>query len=90
VPRILAPIVQCLEQIERIYTEDEGVKNLIKRSFGGLEKLKKDILYDFFKTAFDGSGKRVGGREGGREGRKEGERMGGYAIQRWECSFSCH
>jgi len=61
--------VQCLEQIERIYTEDEGVKNLIKRSFGGLEKLKKNILYDFFKTAFDGSGMvwREGGREGGRE-----------------------
>lgn len=56
VPRILAPIVQCLEQAERIYQEDEGVRNLIKKSFGGLEKLKKDILHDFFRNAFDGSG----------------------------------
>eukprot|EP00952_Eustigmatos_sp_NYUAD-ZCMA_P007673 32370-Eustigmatos_ZCMA.PRE.1 len=40
----------------RIYKEDEGVKRLIDLSFGGLHKCKKDILYDFFKTAFDGSG----------------------------------
>lgn len=59
-PRILAPIVQCLEQAERIYHEDDGVRNLIKRSFGGLEKLKKDILHDFFRNAFDGSGAFVG------------------------------
>ena len=57
VPRILAPIVQCLEQAERVYQEDDGVRNLIKKSFGGLEKLKKDILHDFFRNAFDGSGK---------------------------------
>jgi hypothetical protein len=56
VPRILAPIVQCLEQAERVHDEDEGVRNLIQRSFGGLEKLKKDILHDFFRNAFDGSG----------------------------------
>lgn len=56
VPRILAPIVQCLEQAERVYHEDDGVRGLIKRSFGGLEKLKKDILHDFFRNAFDGSG----------------------------------
>lgn len=48
--------MQCLEQAERIYHEDDGVRNLIKRSFGGLEKLKKDILHDFFRNAFDGSG----------------------------------
>lgn len=59
VPRILAPIVQCLEQAERIYQEDDGVRNLIKKSFGGLEKLKKDILHDFFRNAFDGSGEYV-------------------------------
>ena len=56
VPRILAPIIQCIEQIERINQEDEGVRDLVKRSFGGLEKLKKDILFDFFRNAFDGSG----------------------------------
>ena len=59
VPRILAPIVQCLVQAERVYQEDDGVRNLIKKSFGGLEKLKKDILHDFFRNAFDGSGEYV-------------------------------
>lgn len=30
--------------------------SLAYNSFGGLETLKRDILYDFFKSAFDGSG----------------------------------
>jgi Protein of unknown function (DUF2009). len=56
VPRILAPIVNCLENLERICEEDDGVSKLIENGFGGVEQLKKDILYDFFKSAFDGSG----------------------------------
>jgi len=50
--------------------EDEGVRNLVNRNYKGLATLKKDILYDFFKTAFDGSGG-WGGREGEREETRE-------------------
>jgi len=56
VPRILSPIVSCLENIERICEEDDGIDKLVRDGFGGVEQLKKDILYDFFKSAFDGSG----------------------------------
>eukprot|EP00559_Dactyliosolen_fragilissimus_P004779 CAMPEP_0184865140 /NCGR_PEP_ID=MMETSP0580-20130426/17097_1 /TAXON_ID=1118495 /ORGANISM="Dactyliosolen fragilissimus" /LENGTH=827 /DNA_ID=CAMNT_0027364215 /DNA_START=162 /DNA_END=2645 /DNA_ORIENTATION=+ len=56
VPRILGPIVTCLENLERLVEDDAGIKCFIYDGFGGLEKLKKDILYDFFRSAFDGSG----------------------------------
>lgn len=56
VPRILGPIVACLENLERLYDEDDGIKVLVDDGFGGLDKLRKDILYDFFRYAFDGSG----------------------------------
>ncbi len=56
VPRILSPIVSCLENLERICEEDDGVDKFIETGFGGVEQVKKDILYDFFKSAFDGSG----------------------------------
>ena len=55
VPRILGPIVSCLENLERIVEEDDGIKEMVE-GFGGYEKVRKDILYDFFKSAFDGSG----------------------------------
>ena len=57
VPAILGPIITCLEQLDRIYKDDEGIHKMIDQCFGGLHKVKKDILYDFFKCAFDGSGK---------------------------------
>jgi hypothetical protein len=56
VPRILAPIVSCLEQTEKLYNENDGIRMFIDDGFGGFYRLKKDILYDFFKSAFDGSG----------------------------------
>jgi len=56
VPRILTPIVVCLENIEALCDKDDGVKAYVQSAFGGIEALKKDILYDFFKSAFDGSG----------------------------------
>ena len=46
----------CLENLERICDENDGIDKYIKHSFGGLERVKKDILYDFFRSAFDGSG----------------------------------
>jgi Protein of unknown function (DUF2009) len=56
VPRILGPIVTCLEVLEQICEKDEGIKKMINNEFGGYDKVRKDILYDFFKSAFDGSG----------------------------------
>ena len=55
-PRILNPIVICLENLEKIYEKDDGIKHMVDDGFGGLETLRKDILYDFFRSAFDGSG----------------------------------
>ena len=56
VPRFLGPIVSCLENLERICEEDDGIADMIENGFGGLERLRKDVLYDFFRSAFDGSG----------------------------------
>lgn len=56
VSRILGPIVSCLEQLAVLYDKDGHIQNLINTGYGGLEKLKKDILFDFFRSAFDGSG----------------------------------
>jgi Protein of unknown function (DUF2009) len=48
--------VSCLENLERIYAQDEGIRKFVDNGYGGVEKLRKDILYDFFRSAFDGSG----------------------------------
>ncbi|CAN0187466.1 unnamed protein product, partial [Ectocarpus sp. 8 AP-2014] len=56
VSRILGPIVSCLEQLVVLYDKDEHIQNLIDTGYGGLETLRKDILFDFFRSAFDGSG----------------------------------
>ena len=56
VPRILGPIVSCLENLEKICEKDDGVRKMVEDGFGGMEKLRKYILYDFFRSAFDGSG----------------------------------
>jgi len=55
VSRILNPIVICIQQIDEL-TKDKGLHSYIQNSFGGAEKLKKEILRDFFMHAFDGSG----------------------------------
>jgi len=54
VSRILNPVVLCIEKIDDII-EDKKIQKYIEL-FGGPEKLKKDILSDFFRHAFDGSG----------------------------------
>jgi hypothetical protein len=56
VSRILAPIVLCLEQIEEMAEKDGSIEQYVQDGYGGVEHLKKDILWDFFKSAFDGSG----------------------------------
>ena len=55
VPRILNPIVLVLDEIPRI-VKDPGVSNYIKSSFGSVDRCRKEILADFFRHGFDGSG----------------------------------
>ena len=56
VPRILGPIIVCLEVLDKMVSADDNLEAFIDKQFGGLEVVTKDILYDFFKCAFDGSG----------------------------------
>eukprot|EP01125_Pyxidicula_operculata_P021134 TRINITY_DN8036_c0_g1_i1.p1 TRINITY_DN8036_c0_g1~~TRINITY_DN8036_c0_g1_i1.p1 ORF type:complete len:515 (+),score=131.51 TRINITY_DN8036_c0_g1_i1:78-1622(+) len=55
IPRILVPIVHAIEQIDEIIN-NKATNVFIDKAFGGPEKAKKDILVDFFRYGFDGSG----------------------------------
>ena len=55
VPRILNPIVQVIEAIPRC-AEVSHVKDMMEAAHGSVEDCQLDILQDFFKHAFDGSG----------------------------------
>ncbi|KAL8444625.1 hypothetical protein Emag_005408 [Eimeria magna] len=55
VPRILGPLVLCLEKLPELY-EKPALRLYFDTQFGGLHKLRKRILADFFRHAFDGSG----------------------------------
>ena len=52
---ILLPICTCLSRLGELYS-DQGLKLYIDENFGGIEVAKKEILVDFFRHAFDGSG----------------------------------
>eukprot|EP00929_Paragymnodinium_shiwhaense_P041215 TRINITY_DN21414_c0_g1_i1.p1 TRINITY_DN21414_c0_g1~~TRINITY_DN21414_c0_g1_i1.p1 ORF type:complete len:636 (+),score=211.23 TRINITY_DN21414_c0_g1_i1:102-1910(+) len=55
VPRFLGPLVLTLDKIPTLSQGSPGMKAYID-SFGGVKVLQKQILADFFKHAFDGSG----------------------------------
>jgi len=55
VSSILNPICICLDHLSELCS-DKGISSYIDREFNGLENLKKTILADFFKYAFNGSG----------------------------------
>merc|ERR1719347_2429195 len=55
VPRILNPIVNVIEAIPRL-AENARVAELIEKAHGTAKDCQLDILQDFFKHAFDGSG----------------------------------
>lgn len=55
VPRILNPVVLVLEEIPKM-VKNPTIASLINGTFGGVEAVKKEILCDFFRHAFDGSG----------------------------------
>jgi hypothetical protein len=53
---ILLPLCNCLSQIPKLAKQDQGINEYLDNSFGGVDKVVKDILLDFFRHAFDGSG----------------------------------
>merc|ERR1712205_60399 len=54
VARILGPIVRVIDRVDQL-AEDKRTKAFIAMS-GGPSKLRKDVLCDFFREGFDGSG----------------------------------
>lgn len=56
ISRILTPILTTLREVERLCKKDREINKFIKTSFGGVSKLQKDILHDFFTRGFDGAG----------------------------------
>jgi hypothetical protein len=55
VPRILGPIVTTLRQLS-VISQDKNIGEYIEETFGGVDALRKEILADFFRGAFNGSG----------------------------------
>lgn len=55
ISRILCPIVQTIAYIEK-NARHARHGPYFASAFGGAAKLQKDILFDFFRNAFDGSG----------------------------------
>lgn len=56
VPRILTPIVSCIQKIDSYLAKDPKIVAYINATFGSIEQLKNEILSDFFRYGFDGSG----------------------------------
>merc|ERR1719163_1349878 len=56
VPRILNPIILTLKQIDANLMKDPNLRAYIEDAFGSSDTLKRDILCDFFRLGFDGSG----------------------------------
>jgi hypothetical protein len=55
VSRILAPIISTLRHIPELM-EDKHIAKMINQTYGSEMNLKREILCDFFKSGFDGSG----------------------------------
>jgi len=55
VSRILGPLVTVLRGLHKACESDAGLKRYME-AYGGIDKAKMDILRDFFRFAFDGSG----------------------------------
>lgn len=56
VPRILAPIVRTLEQIEGIGKTNAKLRDFIIREYESTENCARVVLRDFVRHGFDGSG----------------------------------
>ena len=56
VPRITGPIVQCIERLGDLVHEP-AFHRYVSEEWGSIAGLRMQILSDFFKHGFDGSGK---------------------------------
>lgn len=56
VPRIINPILNVLNNLESVIKKDRGLQAYVNRLYGGIDGVKKHIMTDFFRFAFDGSG----------------------------------
>ena len=56
VPRILAPIVQGVSSVPQLVQTDRTFRHYIETEWGGVDSCLLQILSDFFKHGFDGSG----------------------------------
>ncbi|KAE9004941.1 UPF0652 protein [Phytophthora rubi] len=56
VGHILRPIVKAIDSIESMCESSKAIQGYVDTTFGGAQKLKRTILADFFREAFDGSG----------------------------------
>ncbi|KAI8980882.1 hypothetical protein BDB01DRAFT_795969 [Pilobolus umbonatus] len=55
VARILTPIISTLDKLDEI-SNDPQIVEYIQKEFGGVDQCRKDILHDFFRYGFNGSG----------------------------------
>src|SRR4051812_11184584 len=53
---ILNPIILTLEKLDDLYQNNPGLRKYLDETFGGADPCKIEILADFFRSAFDGSG----------------------------------
>ncbi|KAI8977476.1 hypothetical protein BDF20DRAFT_875109 [Mycotypha africana] len=56
VARILTPIISTLDKLETLGRNDPVLADYIDNEYGGTEQCRKDILHDFFRFGFNGSG----------------------------------
>ena len=56
VPNILAPIAICVESIQENCYKDDHIKAYVEAEWGSSKGLIMQVLSDFFKHGFDGSG----------------------------------
>ena len=56
VPRILTPIVQCIKRLPNVLHSDPAFHSYVKEGWTSIDGLRKQILCDFFRHGFDGSG----------------------------------
>lgn len=56
IPLIVSPIVSVINRVDSLCDESPPIRTMILASYGSTLNLKKSILADFFRHAFDGSG----------------------------------
>jgi hypothetical protein len=58
IPRMLSPIANCIRMIRENSDEQSAqfLKNYVKAEWGSVDGVSLQILSDFFKHGFDGSG----------------------------------